>query len=206
MTPFLELLLHHLGGLYPINDWQLKHLNAHFDLLRKWNQKINLTSLESMEDIVVRHYCEAIALAYAIPLTKCSVVDVGSGAGFPGIPFAIMRGNCFVHLVESDTRKSVFLREGTLFLQNCLVHKIRFEQFRMAAEWLIGRAVHWRDLREAAENTVDHVALLVGEETVAEVTKEWASAQWREPVKLPWGRKRFILIGDFGPQATEPKG
>jgi len=195
MSPFVKLLLQYLQGHYSVSDWQLGHLEGHFQLLQKWNKKVNLTRIEEIEQIVVRHYCESIALANALPFAKLRIIDAGSGAGFPGIPLAIMRPDCFVHLVESDGRKSIFLRESVLNITNCLVIRDRLENVVQEADWIVGRAVRWAEIVRASDRLADHVALMLSVDQVLGVLEEAVNMQWGNAQPLPWGRNRVLLLG-----------
>ena len=187
MSQFLDLLRKHLGPEYPLNEWQCGKLEAHFELLWRWKQKINLTAVQDVEELVVHHYCESIALGSILPFGKQRVMDVGSGAGFPGIPLMIARPDCFVLLVESDGRKSIFLREATLDLPNCLVFRSRVEHMQQGCDWMVSRAVRWEDLVPAAEQLANHLALLVSNETADKARRD-SRLRWRESIPLPWGR------------------
>src|SRR5579872_2396860 len=90
---------------------QLNQLEAHYLSLGRWNGRLNLTRIVSVTESVQFHYCESLFLARSLPPGPLRIVDVGSGAGFPGIPAAILRPECEVTLIESHQRKSVFLRE-----------------------------------------------------------------------------------------------
>jgi 16S rRNA (guanine527-N7)-methyltransferase len=195
MSPFVRLLLQYLEGHFSVSDWQLGHLEAHFQLLQKWNQKVNLTRIEEIEQIVLRHYCESIALAYSLPFGKLRIIDAGSGAGFPGIPLAIMRPDCFVHLVESDGRKSIFLREAILNITNCLVIRDRMEAIVQEADWIVGRAIRWEEIVKAGERLADHVALMLSSDQIAVVLEGSSTMEWEDPQPLPWGRNRVFLLG-----------
>jgi 16S rRNA (guanine(527)-N(7))-methyltransferase RsmG len=195
MSLFVRLLLEYLRGHFSVSDWQLGHLEAHFLLLQKWNKKINLTRIEEIEEIVVRHYCEAVALADMLPFGKLRIIDAGSGAGFPGIPLAIMRPDCFVLLVESDGRKSVFLREAVLNITNCLVIRDRLENVGQEADWIVGRAIRWQEIVEASDRLSDHVALMLSVDQVSGVLNGDSKLDWGEAKPLPWGRNRVILLG-----------
>src|SRR5687768_10049621 len=108
---FRELLYSELRGICELSGPQVDQLAAHYELLLRWNQKLNLTSVKNEETMVRRHYCESVFVAVHLPSEPISVVDVGSGAGFPGFPIAVVRPDCAVTLVESHQRKAVFLRE-----------------------------------------------------------------------------------------------
>ena len=90
----------------------LDRLRAYADLLVKWNPRINLVSPNSIPTLWGRHIADSAQLFRFIPQNTPNLLDVGSGAGFPGLVLAIM-GAPNVHLVESDQRKCAFLREAS---------------------------------------------------------------------------------------------
>ena len=106
---------------------QIDLLEAHYNLLVKWNARLNLTRIDSVEEAVRLHYCESLFVGTRLPAGPLRIVDVGSGAGFPGIPIAILRPECTVTLVESHQRKGVFLREASRNLKNVTVVTARAE-------------------------------------------------------------------------------
>src|ERR1700738_4164741 len=101
----------------------------------RWNQSINLTTVTDPAEAVERHYGESLLLAEH--LTAGRVVDIGSGAGFPGIPVAVVRPECHVTLVESHQRKAVFLREATRQMSNVRVIAKRIEAVQEGFDWSI---------------------------------------------------------------------
>ena len=86
-------------------------LSAYADLLRAWNRRINLISRADESNLWVRHIEDSLQLASLIPRDCDRAIDLGSGAGFPGLVLSIATGIHF-HLVESDQRKAAFLREA----------------------------------------------------------------------------------------------
>lgn len=86
-------------------------LNSYVDLLLKWNRTINLISRRDEPEIWPRHIQDALQLLAFLPETPGPIIDLGSGAGFPGLILAIAT-QCHVDLIESDHRKSAFLREA----------------------------------------------------------------------------------------------
>ncbi|MBI3896181.1 MAG: 16S rRNA (guanine(527)-N(7))-methyltransferase RsmG [Acidobacteria bacterium] len=90
---------------------QLEQLATHFALLLRWNPKINLTSLRRPEEIATRHFEESLFLLKVIPCTPGLLVDVGSGAGFPGLPLKIACPSLSTVLLESNHKKAAFLKE-----------------------------------------------------------------------------------------------
>ncbi|MFI5019634.1 MAG: 16S rRNA (guanine(527)-N(7))-methyltransferase RsmG [Dongiales bacterium] len=118
-------------------------LEGYAALLVKWQKAINLVAPDSLPDLWRRHMLDSAALFPLIPATARTLVDLGSGAGFPGLVLAIM-GVPEVHLVESDTRKCAFLSEGArLFAPGRVtVHRTRIEAApAIAADVVTARAL-----------------------------------------------------------------
>jgi len=174
---------------------QVETLYAHYRLFERWNQVLNLSAIRDFDTVVVRHYCESLFLAANLPSQQVSVVDVGSGAGFPGIPVAVLRADCRVCLVESHQRKAVFLREATRGLPNVQVAAKRAEELGDRFDWLVSRAISWRELQAVARRVASHVALLLAAVHALKMLKENASF-WKEPIPLPWAKEKVLLLGD----------
>src|SRR5437868_3656406 len=100
-------------GLPELPLAKLAALEVHYNLLLRWNTVLNLTGITDLDTAVERHYCESIFLAAHLPAGPLRLADIGSGAGFPGLPIAVLRPDCMVTLIESHQRKSVFLREAS---------------------------------------------------------------------------------------------
>lgn len=92
-------------------DEVLARLQAYADLLVKWQKKINLVGNNTISDLWSRHMLDSAQLYPLLPKPDCTVIDFGSGAGFPGLVLAVM-GGPKVTLVESDGRKCAFLAEA----------------------------------------------------------------------------------------------
>src|SRR5579884_3756258 len=94
-------------------DAQLKSVLSYLDLLLKWNAKLNLTAIRNPEEIVARHFGESFFAARQLfPSNAHGVAaDIGSGAGFPGIPLKVWNSSLEMRLIESIQRKATFLRE-----------------------------------------------------------------------------------------------
>jgi 16S rRNA (guanine527-N7)-methyltransferase len=91
----------------------MARLETYLAALEKWNKAINLVGKSSLEDPWRRHFLDSAQLLDLIPQNSGAVLDVGSGAGFPGLVLAILgEGRLKVHLCESDGRKATFLREA----------------------------------------------------------------------------------------------
>jgi 16S rRNA G527 N7-methylase RsmG len=144
---FRELLLQRVSGFCQLSAIQLDELQQHYELMLHWNKTINLTRIEGIEAAVDRHYAESLFLGSNLPAGPLTIADVGSGAGFPGIPIAIFRPELSVSLIESHQRKAVFLKEATRRLPNVTVLSKRAEEVRQEFDWVVSRAVSWRDLQ-----------------------------------------------------------
>jgi 16S rRNA (guanine527-N7)-methyltransferase len=100
-----------LGGA-GLDALAVERFEAYLVLIVKWNARINLTAVRKPEEIVRRHFFESIFAAGQIPKKVKTLLDFGSGAGFPGIPIAICRPEIGVTLAESQGKKAAFLREA----------------------------------------------------------------------------------------------
>jgi 16S rRNA (guanine(527)-N(7))-methyltransferase RsmG len=168
-----------------LSSEQLDLLDRHYELLVLWNEKMNLTRIESLEDVVRYHYCESLFLAKSFPSEPQRIVDVGSGAGFPGIPVAVFRPDCRVDLVESNQRKSVFLRLASSDLKNVNVLAKRAEACPHDYDWMIARAV--RPDQVLSYDLAPLASILMTTED-DKALRNVTGIQ-----RLPWGRNRAIV-------------
>ncbi len=191
---FRELLINNLSGICELSDLQLDLLESHYNLLRHWNERMNLTAIRDVESIVVRHYCESLFLGTLLPEGDLRITDIGSGAGFPGVPLAVLRPNCRVTLVESNLRKAVFLREATRGWTNVAVEGCRAEVLKSRYDLLVSRAVAAKDVLRLVPSLAPALALLAGHEDESKLLKI-NNIEWGKPVPLPWGERRIALFG-----------
>jgi len=119
----------------------LDRLTAYVELLGQWNRRINLVSANTMGDVWRRHILDCAQLAKHLPRNTRVVVDLGSGAGLPGLVLAAM-GVPEMHLVESDLRKSAFLREAARIMDvPVTLHPERIEKVAsFPADAVVARA------------------------------------------------------------------
>src|SRR5579863_5891470 len=94
-----------------LNSSQVSMLLAYLDLLLRWNRKINLTSIRTEEECVTRHFGESLYLARWIAL-QGNLLDIGSGAGFPGLALRIAFPELATTLLEPVAKKRAFLKEA----------------------------------------------------------------------------------------------
>ncbi len=188
---FADLLRSKLAGICELSGEQIERMREHYDLLTRWNKTLNLTSIRTPAEAVERHYCESVFLACHLPEGPLSVADVGSGAGFPGIPVGIIRPDCSVALIESHQRKAVFLREATRDLSNVRVLGMRAADVGERFDWVISRAVKYSEIGGALQKLAGNAEILSGEVGASEMP----GFEWQAPVKLPWGEHRLLWIG-----------
>jgi 16S rRNA (guanine(527)-N(7))-methyltransferase RsmG len=201
MSEFEELLREDLLGTCSLTSQQTGLLETHFGLLNRWNRTLNLTSVRDMKDAVTRHYCESLFLAAHLPENCKSVADLGSGAGFPGIPLAILRPQCKVTLIESHQRKAVFLKEATRHLGNVLVQAKRAEAVSERFDWLVSRAVAPKEVLRFVPGLASNLALLLAQEDASKLLVD-NKLRFEEPVAMPWLARSVLLFGSHVPRET----
>ena len=194
-----ELLAPFLSA--PLPEDKLAQLSAYLDLLVKWNAKTNLTAVRDPEQMVTRHFGESLFAAERLLQEPVeTAIDLGSGAGFPGLPLSIYAPQVKVTLIESQNKKATFLKEvvRALGLKNVIVHSGRGEDFPGRADLVTMRAVEKfvESMRVAAVLVAPggRLAMLVGAGQVV-VAQEKDRMQWEMPVDVPGSEKRILLVG-----------
>ena len=195
---FSELLSSEISPWVRLSETQIGQLYQHYDLLMRWNQRMNLTTVKPGRDTVIRHYCESLFFAFHLPADRerTSVLDLGSGAGFPGICLAVLKPEWHVTLVESSQRKAVFLRESTRHLQNVTVLAGRMENISDPSDWVVARAVDPEEVVAMVPRLAPNIGLMLGEDDFSTIRCDSRIA-WAEPVRLPWGDCRLCVYGKF---------
>jgi 16S rRNA (guanine527-N7)-methyltransferase len=159
-----------------------ERLEAYAELLRRWQKAINLVGPKTLPDLWRRHMLDSAQLRSLVPENAQCLVDLGSGAGFPGLVLAIL-GVRGVHLIESDARKAAFLREAARITGAAVtVHAQRIEGVEgLAADVVTARAFAPLDRLLAAAShfwTPNTLGLfLKGQDIGAELTE--AAKCWR---------------------------
>lgn len=185
----------------PIESALADRLAAYLGLVLKWNAHTNLTAIREARDIVLRHFADSLFCARHLHPSARTLLDYGSGAGFPGIPIALARPEIRVTLAESQNRKAAFLREAirTLAL-DADVWSQRVESMpqnrRFDAVTL--RAV---DQMEAACRTAALRVAPAGQLLVFSTTRladsirvAIAAISWQTPVPIPHSDQGLLLI------------
>jgi 16S rRNA (guanine527-N7)-methyltransferase len=129
--PALEAALSSFG-IEGLTAAQINQLVEHYSMLAKWNERVNLTRIIEPRDAAELHYAESLFGGRFIGDAR-SLLDIGSGAGFPVIPLAVLRPDIQITALEANTRKSLFLNEAkdALALNNFRVQTARLE----AIDW-----------------------------------------------------------------------
>ncbi len=194
-----------LGLELDLSDRQIDQLTTHFALLVRWNQRMNLTALRRHEQIATRHFEESLFLTKLFPQATGLIVDVGSGAGFPGLPLKVAHSAMPIVLLEPNKKKAAFLKE---VVRSCALEgaEVRTERLSETARGeLAGRAslVTMRAVAATADVLDDlgrllqndgQIALFVGENDALKLAKA-PGFHWKEPVTIPHSERRVILTG-----------
>jgi len=110
----------------------------------EWNQKINVISRKDMENLYTHHILHSLSVAKVIQFEKgTSILDAGTGGGFPGIPLAILFPECSFHLVDSIGKKIIVVKSiaEELGLKNLIAEKVRAEELKDKYDFVVSRAV-----------------------------------------------------------------
>ena len=192
-------------GIRPTAE-QLALFRVHFSLLLRWNSKMNLTAIRDPVEIVERHFVESAFPTKVVELGPGTLVDVGSGAGFPGLPVKVLMPTTRVVLVEASQKKAAFLKEvarsmsfpsGSAPLQ---VLASRIELVKLQADWVVIRAVRpVPTLLSIFFNLLvprGTLAIFTGQadaERVSETSSK-LGFQWTAH-RIPGSSRRVILVG-----------
>jgi 16S rRNA (guanine527-N7)-methyltransferase len=180
---------------------------AYLELLVRWNTRINLTAVRDEEGIVKRHFVESILCARALPQGITTLLDFGSGAGFPGLPIALCRPEISVTLAESQHKKVAFLREAIRILGIAVeVYSSRAELIRSVFDCVVLRAVDRMEQAVPRAASLLRVNGWLGVMTTTELTEAiqhtasatWGIFDWHPSIPLPPGANRILLIGQKG--------
>ena len=93
-----------------LNDFQIIQLFNYMNLLIEWNEKINLTAITNPDEIIIKHFIDSVTINEFIEKNS-KIIDIGTGAGFPGIPLKIVREDISITLMDSLNKRIVFLEE-----------------------------------------------------------------------------------------------
>jgi 16S rRNA (guanine527-N7)-methyltransferase len=184
---------------------QLEQVRAYLDLLVRWNAKTNLTAVRSPEEMLTRHFGESFFAAAHLVQEEVpqTALDLGSGAGFPGLPLAIYSPETKVTLVESQNKKATFLKEvvRALALKNATVVADRGEtlQGKQKANLVTMRAVEKFAQSAALAASLlqpeGRLALLIGAAQADDAARLLPGLNWKPAVPLPGSTTRVLRVG-----------
>ena len=182
---------------------QLASTVAYINLLQKWNSRVNLTAVRNAQEIVTRHFGESFFAARELFLKDDdgTIIDLGSGAGFPGLPMAMFAPQAKVTLIESNGKKSAFLNEviRALDLKNVTVFSHRAEEYPHASGLVVMRAVEkFESSLQLAARLAEpggRLAAMIGHSQVEQARSLVPQCRWQEPISVPGGHSRVLLVG-----------
>jgi 16S rRNA (guanine527-N7)-methyltransferase len=209
-----------------LSSAQLQNISIYIDILLRWNSRINLTAIRDPEDIVTRHFGEsffaarhlsprdanAVAAARACPepnrrgcpaertSAALTLADLGSGAGFPGLPIKLWAPHLSLTLIESNHKKAAFLREVTraLTLTDVDIQNVRAETIPRTFDVVTLRAVErFEAILPTASALIaptGRMALLIGAAQQAQARSTLPDLAWSEPLPVPQSRSRVLLV------------
>jgi len=178
-------------------------IQKYISVLLRWNEKIALTTVTDPLDIVRFHFGESMFGASAVPIKEGRLADVGTGAGFPGLPLKLLLPSLDLILIESNAKKASFLSEciRVLDLSGVEVHRGRFEDIKPAErrfDFVTARALGgysvlmtWLQGQLAQGGAL---VLWLGERDAKEMRKT-SNFDWRVPVPITGSDRRVLLIG-----------
>jgi 16S rRNA (guanine527-N7)-methyltransferase len=189
------------SGHAPLDSATAAHFEDYAVLLQRWNARTNLTAIRDEDCILRRHFSECIVAARALPVDFGTLLDFGSGAGFPGIPMALCKPEIHVTLAESQGKKAAFLREAirTLGLST-QVYSDRAEKLGKTFDLVAMRAV---DKMEAAVEAATALVrpegwlVLLATSGSQVILQSAAGGEffWANPMPLPGGDDRIMMLG-----------
>jgi len=197
-----ELLAPFLGPEGPLQESVYFKLNQYLATLLDWNSRMNLTGIREPEEIVCRHFGESFFAARYISKCLKTMLDYGSGAGFPGLPVQIIRPEIAVTLAESNGKKATFLREMTrIFSLDTVVHEGRVENLEVSARFDVVALRAVERMAKALPKAAGRVELggillvMTTMKNINELSSAVRGFSWREPVIIPESEARVILVG-----------
>ena len=137
----MELVLKYFPDL---TDTQINQFKMLEDLYKDWNSKINVVSRKDIDELYLRHVLHSLGIAKVMRFTDgSSILDVGTGGGFPGVPLAIMFPNCKFHLVDSINKKLKVINAvaESIGLDNVKTTHSRVEAIDETYDFIVSRAV-----------------------------------------------------------------
>ena len=205
MLPLTDTQINDALGLYDVRTTTdlTAGIKTYVELLLKWNRSVSLTTVTKVDEILRFHFGESLFALPMLPVEKSRLADVGSGAGFPGIPLAIARRSLEVTLIEPNTKKFAFLNEviRQLGLDNVTAIRGRIsdlrsfsERFEVVTARAVGQFDELVGWAKAGITPGGKLILWIGAEDAKQISKD-TRFRWCAPVRIPLTDRRFILTG-----------
>jgi 16S rRNA (guanine527-N7)-methyltransferase len=206
------------GKAAALSSTQLGCVSTYIDMLLRWNSRVNLTAIRDEEEIVTRHFGESFFAARFLfpagagkgladsPAEKrppIRVADLGSGAGFPGLPIKLWDEGVSLTLIESNQKKATFLREvvRALGLTGVKVENKRAEDLAPDHTYDVVTLRAVEDFASTLGIAVrlvapgGRVALLIGSSQVEKARSAVPNFSWKPPIPIPQSQSRVLLVG-----------
>jgi 16S rRNA (guanine(527)-N(7))-methyltransferase RsmG len=183
-------------------------VQIYLDLLFKWNKRVNLTALEQPDQLLTTLFAESFQAAALLGMPDNPVLDIGSGAGFPGMAMKLYRPDLEVILLEPRKKRAAFLAavRRELKLSGVTVLSRALEECR-ASEFTgrpavitmrgVGHADHWIRQASALLKSRPTALLFVSENQVSRTVEALPEFHWQS-TKIPWNPNHSILLGRQG--------
>jgi 16S rRNA (guanine527-N7)-methyltransferase len=185
-----------------------EEVRTYIELLLRWNRRVSLTSITSPEEIVRTHFAESLLATKTVVKVHGRLADVGTGAGFPGIPLKMFVPSLRLTLIEPNAKKCAFLAEvvRTLELKDVEIIQKRYEDVRkpdIPYDIVMARALgQFLEFAEWAESVLapgGHIMVWTGPDGRLELERR-KSVKWLVPFVIPQTKHRLIVIGEPRPQ------
>jgi 16S rRNA (guanine527-N7)-methyltransferase len=188
------------AGLAPMPPPAYEQFQQYLELLLRWNQHLNLTAIREPLQVIQRHFVESTFVAQHLPEGISSLLDYGSGAGFPGIPIAICCPAIRVTLAEAQGKKASFLQEALRVL--ALTGEVYSGRVEAMPEGNLFDAVSMRAVEKmesaipiAARRAKKYLVLLTTAKSAAASRGFTPELEWLQPVPLPNSAQMILVIG-----------
>jgi len=207
-----------------LSPTQLHDISTYIDILIRWNTRINLTAIRDPEQIVTRHFGESLFAArhlfptvYPVPpvasvlkafdsanhhaTPNVRVADLGSGAGFPGLPIKLWAPHIALTLIESSHKKAAFLHEVTraLTLTDVNIQNVRAEtlppaNFDVVTLRAVERFASSLPIAARLLAPAGRLALLISSSQLSITETALPHFSWRPPIPVPGSRPGVLLL------------
>ena len=186
-----------------VADSLCEQIRTYVELLLRWNRRISLTAIESPEEIVRSHFAESLLATESVPNLHGRLADVGTGAGFPGLPLRMYIPDLHLTLIEPNAKKCAFLAEvaRTLDLKNVEIIQRRYEDVRtpdppfdIVTARALGQFQEFADWAESVLAPGGRLMVWTGPDGKSELERK-RSWKWQAPYVIPGSKHRLIVIG-----------